>query len=283
MQQSIQHIQQELDGLYSKQEISVLTQLILEEVCGNSYRGITRDKNNHLYGLAICKIEDIVRRLKSGEPVQYILGKAEFYGIPFKVGPDVLIPRPETEELVEWVLSGNLQPGCSVLDIGTGSGCIAVTLAKKLKNAEVHAWDISEGALKVATDNARLNGVKIQFSLRDIFQPVDVDLRFDVIVSNPPYVTESERITMEANVVDYEPHLALFVSDDHALVFYERIADVALQLLNEEGELYFEINRKKGSEVCDMLLNKGFGFLELRRDISGNVRMVRAVKIDGHE
>lgn len=282
MQYSVQHILQELEGLYSKPEISVITQLILEEVCGNSSRGITTDKNTHLSGSERSKAEDIVRRLKSGEPIQYILGKTEFYGMPFVVSPDVLIPRPETEELVEWILAGNRPAGCSVLDIGTGSGCIAVTLAKKMHGADVYAWDISEGALKVASENALLNCVNVQFLLRDIFQPVDTVPFFDVIVSNPPYVTESEKTTMEAIVLGFEPHGALFVPDTHALIFYERIADVALALLRNKGELYFEINREKGVEVCDMLRNKGFESIELRKDISGNDRMVCAVKPEDH-
>lgn len=274
MQHSVQHILQELEGLYTRQEISVLTQLILEEVCGN--------KINHLSGSELRKAEDIAFRLKSGEPIQYILGKTEFYGMPFMVTPDVLIPRPETEELVEWILAGNRQPGFSVLDIGTGSGCIAVTLAKKTHGANVYAWDISERALKVASENAFLNCVNVRFSLRDIFQPVDNSPVFDVIVSNPPYVTESEKTTMETNVLGFEPHGALFVPDDHALIFYERIADVALTSLYNGGELYFEINRDKGTEVCGMLRSKGFTHIELRKDISGNDRMVRAIKPDDH-
>lgn len=274
MQHSVQHILQELEGLYTRQEISVLTRLILEEVCDN--------KINHLSGSGLRKAEDIAFRLKSGEPIQYILGKTEFYGMPFMVTPDVLIPRPETEELVEWILAGNRQPGFSVLDIGTGSGCIAVTLAKKIHGANVYAWDISERALKVASENAFLNCVNVRFSLRDIFQPVDNSPIFDVIVSNPPYVTESEKTTMEANVLGFEPHGALFVPDDHALIFYERIVDVALTSLYNGGELYFEINRDKGTEVCGMLRSKGFTHIELRKDISGNDRMVRAIKPDDH-
>lgn len=270
MQYLVQHILQELEGIYSKPEISVLTRLILEEVCAN--------KNSHLSGSERRKAEDIVHRLKNGEPIQYILGKTEFYGMPFKVTPDVLIPRPETEELVEWILTGDRSPGCSALDIGTGSGCIAVTLAKKMLNANVHAWDISEGALKVASKNALLNGVNIEFSVRDIFQPVDNNPSFDLIVSNPPYVTESEKITMEPNVLDFEPYEALFVPDNHALIFYERIAEIALISLYKGGELYFETNRDKGREVCDMLQGMGFAHIELKKDISGNDRMIRAVK-----
>lgn len=286
MQYSMQHILKELDGLYSKPEISVLTQIILEEVCGHSVRGITTGKNNHLSGSERRKVEDIVLRLKNGEPIQYILGKSEFYGLAFKVTPDVLIPRPETEELVEWILAADCSSGRpsgrSVLDIGTGSGCIAVTLAKKMKYADVYAWDISEGALKIASENALLNGVDVRFSLQDIFQPVDNTLLLDVVVSNPPYVTESEKGKMEPNVLGFEPHVALFVPDDRALVFYERIADVSLVLLRDGGELYFEINREKGPEVCDMLRDKGFDRIELRQDISGNERMIRALKPENH-
>lgn len=282
MQHSARHILQELEGLYSKQEISILTRFILEEVCGNSSGGITTDKNTHLSGSERRKVEDIAYRLKNGEPIQYILGQTEFYGMLFKVTPDVLIPRPETEELVEWILTGHRSQDCAVLDIGTGSGCIAVTLAKKMLNADVYAWDISGGALKVASENALLHGVEIAFSVRDIFQPVDNNPTFDLIVSNPPYVTESEKMTMEANVLDFEPYEALFVPDGHALVFYERIADVALALLRGGGELYFEINRDKGREVCDMLGGKGFTSIALRKDISGNERMVRAVKPEDH-
>ncbi|MDR0422559.1 MAG: peptide chain release factor N(5)-glutamine methyltransferase [Proteiniphilum sp.] len=271
-------LQEELNGLYSGREASVLMQLIFEEICGTPFRGITADKINHLSGLEIGKAEDIVRRLKRGEPIQYILGKTEFYGLSFRVTPDVLIPRPETEELVEWILAGDRQSGRSVLDIGTGSGCIAVTLAEKMRGAEVHAWDVSERALRVASENARLNGVAVRFSVRDIFQPVDGCPLFDVIVSNPPYVTESEKADMEVNVLGFEPHTALFVADDNALLFYERIADVALVLLREGGELYFEINREKGAEVSTLLRSKGFIRMELRKDISGNDRMVRAVR-----
>lgn len=278
MQQIELPILQELDGLYSKQEMHVLTQLILHEVCEGASTGITTGKINHLSGIERRKVEEIVNRLKRGEPIQYITGKTEFYGMPFNVTRDVLIPRPETEELVEWILTGDSKRERAVLDIGTGSGCIAVTLAKKMDNADVHAWDISEGALRIASENAHLNGVDIQFSQRDIFQQVDEVPYFDIIVSNPPYVTESEKGTMEKNVLSFEPHLALFVADDNALLFYVRIADVATLLLKDGGELYFETNREKGMEVCEMLRYKGFVSVELRRDISGNDRMVRAVK-----
>ncbi len=277
-----QHILQELEGIYSRQEISILTRLILEEVCANSFSDITTYKNSHLSGSERGKVQDIVHRLKKGEPIQYLLGKTEFYGIPFKVTPDVLIPRPETEELVEWILTEKRSQGRSVLDIGTGSGCIAVTLAKKMPHADVYAWDVSERALKVASENALLNGVNVEFSVQDIFQSVNSNPTFDLIVSNPPYVTKSEKRYMEINVLGFEPHEALFVPDNHALIFYERIAEIALISLHKGGEIYFETNRDKGGEVCDMLQERGFVNIELKKDISGNERMVRATKPEDH-
>ena len=188
----------------------------------------------------------------------------------------MLIPRPETEELVQWVLESAENKPMKILDIGTGSGCIAVTLAKKLPSAEVHAWDISEDALKVARRNAERNGVKVIFSKRDmLLEPVS-DEKFDIIVSNPPYVTEVEKTEMQENVLNFEPHLALFVPDDNALVFYEKIADFALTNLNKGGQLFFEINRAKGADIARLLEEKGFKNIELRKDISGNERMVMA-------
>lgn len=278
MQHSVLQILKKLDGLYTKSERSILSHLIVEEICGNSSMLRITDKNNHLSNSELRKVQDIVDRLKNREPIQYILGKTEFYGMPFLVSPDVLIPRPETEELVEWIIAENKNTDYLILDVGTGSGCIAVTLAKKIINAEVNAWDISENALDVATKNARLNNVEVRFVKRDIFQPVEEKEFFDIIVSNPPYVTESEKGVMESNVIDFEPHGALFVPDDQALIFYDRIADLALALLHNEGKLYFEINRAKGKEVCNMLVGKGFMQVELKKDLSGNDRMVRAVK-----
>lgn len=278
MQHSVLHLLKKLDGLYTQSELSILSHLIVEEVCGNASMLRITDKNSHLSNSELKKVLDIVDRLENREPIQYIVGKTEFYGFPFFVSPDVLIPRPETEELVEWIIAENKKSGLLMLDIGTGSGCIAVTLAKKIVNSEIYAWDISEKALEVASRNALLNNVNVVFAEQDILQPVDKKECFDVIVSNPPYVTESEKISMDPNVLDFEPHGALFVPDDHALLFYERIADVALLLLHNGGKLYFEINREKGRQVCNMLADRGFTQVELKKDLSGNDRMVRAVK-----
>lgn len=280
--QQIHHIRQELSDLYTPSEIAVLTRIILEVVCGESFHLLKDDKINHLSLSEGIKVNDILTRLKNGEPYQYVLGEAEFYGRRFNVTYDVLIPRPETEELVEWVVSEARDKCSRYLDIGTGSGCIAVTLAKEIPNAQIDAWDISEKALVIASENARHNKAQVIFSQVDILHPLSKSGRYDVIVSNPPYVTESEQKDMSRNVLDFEPHVALFVPDNRPLLFYERIADLAEELLNDGGMLYFEINREKADSLTTLLCNKGFQSVEVRNDISGNPRMIRAIKPMSH-
>lgn len=280
--QHIQYIRHELSGLYTPSEIAVLARIILEEVYGESHHLLTDDKINHLSLSETEKMNDILSRLKNGEPYQYVLGEAEFYGRRFKVTGDVLIPRPETEELVEWVVSDARDKRSSYLDIGTGSGCIAVTLAKEIANARVDAWDISEKALEVAAENAHHNKAQVNFSQVDILRPLTVSGRYDVIVSNPPYVTEAERKEMSRNVLDFEPHVALFVPDNHPLLFYERIADLAKELLHDGGRLYFEINREMAEALVTLLYNEGLQAVEVRNDLSGNPRMIRAQKPVNH-
>lgn len=276
MQNPKYFIKSELKDLYSPDEISSLTRLILEKEFAIPFADILACKFNHLSDAEMQKLTEIVGKLKNSEPIQYILGETDFFGLAFYVNGSVLIPRPETEELVQWVLESAENKPIKILDIGTGSGCIAVTLAKKLPSAEVHAWDISEDALEVARRNAERNGVKVIFSKRDmLLEPVS-DEKFDIIVSNPPYVTEVEKTEMQENVLNFEPHLALFVPDDNALVFYEKIADFALTNLNKGGQLFFEINRAKGADIAHLLEEKGFTNIELRKDISGNERMVMA-------
>ena len=276
MQNPKYFIKSELKDLYSPDEISSLTRLILEKEFAIPFADILACKFNHLSDAEMQKLTEIVGKLKNSEPIQYILGETDFFGLAFYVNGSVLIPRPETEELVQWVLESAENKPIKILDIGTGSGCIAVTLAKKLPSAEVHAWDISEDALEVARRNAERNGVKVIFSKRDmLLEPVS-DEKFDIIVSNPPYVTEVEKTEMQENVLNFEPHLALFVPDDNALVFYEKIADFALTNLNNGGQLFFEINRAKGADIARLLEEKGFKNIELRKDISGNERMVMA-------
>ncbi|GAB5564631.1 MAG: peptide chain release factor N(5)-glutamine methyltransferase [Winogradskyella sp.] len=238
-------------------------------------------------------IFQVLEDLKQQKPIQYILGETEFFGLKFKVNENVLIPRPETEELVDWILSCHSERSeasqqLKILDIGTGSGCIAISLAKHLPNAKVYALDVSHKALKVAENNAKLNDVKIEFINADILKYSnssfweDVAQRqmgfFDIIVSNPPYVRQLEKKEMKPNVLDNEPHLALFVENNEPLVFYNAIANLAVDKLNPNGELFFEINQYLGDEMIVLLKEKGLRDVELKIDLYGNDRMVKATK-----
>jgi release factor glutamine methyltransferase len=222
----------------------------------------------------------ILEQLLKEIPVQYLLGKTSFYGLDFEVNENVLIPRPETEELVEWVLSNNLiiqkSKNLKILDIGTGSGCIAISLAKNLQNAQVFAIDVSEKALVTAQKNAKINAVKVTFINQNILETEDLRQQFDIIVSNPPYVRNLEKEEIKKNVLDNEPHLALFVEDNDALIFYKKIAELAQKNLSEDGQLYFEINQYLGKEMIDLLEKMNFKNIELRKDIYGNDRMMKA-------
>jgi release factor glutamine methyltransferase len=223
---------------------------------------------------------DIVEKLKAFIPIQYIIGVAHFFGLEFEVNPDVLIPRPETEELVQWILSENLKIRKSgdlkILDIGTGSGCIAISLAKNIPDAQLYAIDVSQETLETAKRNAKRNQVQVSFLKENILETPDLGQQFDIIVSNPPYVRNLEKEEIKKNVLDHEPHLALFVDDHDALIFYRKIADLALKNLSPNGRLYFEINQYLGKETMDLLEQKGFSQLELRADIYGNNRMIFA-------
>lgn len=275
MQKTVKYIKESLRPYYPESEISGFTRIIIEYLTGKSYASNIAN-NTEFSSLQLSRLEETLKRLKQQEPIQHITGKTEFFGLQFFVNQDTLIPRPETEELVELILDGNKESGYSVLDIGTGSGCIAIALARYLKESEVEAWDFSERALTVAKENAKLNKVDVNFSQIDVLSDYPTDKRYHIIVSNPPYITESEKEEMEDNVLQYEPHSALFVPDNQPLLFYERIADIALQLLNNEGKLYFEINRAKGKETTEMLAAKGFSNIELLKDMSGNDRMISA-------
>ena len=274
----VEYIRSQLIEIYTKSELRVISSLILEEVCNLSFSDIVSCKFKNLSITEKQKITHIIKRLQNNEPIQYVLGKTEFYGLDFIVNPSVLIPRPETEELVEWILLETKQINPHLLDIGTGSGCIAIALAKHLHYGTVDAWDISKEALKVAKDNAALNHVSIKFSKVNVLEPIDTDKRFDIIVSNPPYITVSEKKLMEKNVLDFEPHEALFVPNEESLIFYSKISDIALKMLNPKGSLYFEINQAKGTDVMELLIRKGFQDVKLRKDISGNSRMIKATK-----
>lgn len=266
-----------LNGLYSDSEISLLHRLALEHVTGLSAVMLSV-KYTKLSPIQQQEIEKIICRLKNHEPIQYITGETEFFGLPLLVDKNVLIPRPETEELVELVLNENSQERLSVLDIGTGSGAIAIALKKERPAFAVTAWDISPEALAVARKNAERCQTDVRFEQVDVLGGYPNDRQFDIIVSNPPYVLESEKADMEQNVLSYEPHAALFVPDSQALLFYEQIATIASNILKANGKLYFEINAAKGQEVVNLLKAQSFRNVKLFRDISGKQRMVRGEK-----
>ncbi|MDP5199682.1 peptide chain release factor N(5)-glutamine methyltransferase [Flavobacterium sp. DG2-3] len=221
--------------------------------------------------------EELLKQLKKEVPIQYLLGKTNFYGLDFEVNENVLIPRPETEELVEWIINENAGSEKSkkikILDIGTGSGCIAISLAKNLPNAEVFGIDVSKKAIETAKRNAITNNVDVTFMLLNILETEEFTCQFDIIVSNPPYVRNLEKEEIKKNVLDYEPHLALFVEDNDPLVFYRKIASLAHKSLRENGKLYFEINQYLGKEMFELLENMKFKDIELRKDIYDNDRM----------
>lgn len=263
---------------YAETEASALARWILEEEFGFSTLELYAGKDTDFPMEKRNRLNDILVRLARFEPIQYIIGKTEFCGLTLKVSSDVLIPRPETAELVDWIVSDCPQSGLRVLDIGTGSGCIAITLAERMDEAEVSAWDISGKALAVARENALHNNVRIAFSCMDVFNEPTGTSVFDIIVSNPPYITESERAEMERNVLDYEPETALFVPDTDPLRFYRRIAHIGNQMLKPGGKLFFEINRAYGSETAAMLKYGGYSQVEVRSDSYGNARMIKAIK-----
>ena len=224
----------------------------------------------------LLELFSITEELFNEKPIQYILGKTEFFGYPFLVNRHTLIPRPETEELVEWILKSiDVTKSLKILDIGTGTGCIPIALKKKLPNAIISAIDVSEKALKVARENAVLNNVAVQFIQKDILTTKSLEENYDIIISNPPYVRELEKAEIKNNVLENEPHLALFVENDNPLIFYNKIAELAKNYLLKKGLLFFEINQYLGKETKLLLAQKGFKKIELKKDFSGNDRMIK--------
>ena len=276
---------------YEGHEARAVTALLCEELFAMRFTDVIIEPNAPCPEGIDSKIERVVQEVNAGRPVQYIVGYTEFGNLHFKVQEGVLIPRPETEELVEWIASeadtikeathhhSNAQEPLRILDIGTGSGCIAVSLAALLDHAEVVAIDLSEQALRMAAENARMNHTEITFIQRDILSDTLPEAlasqSFDLIVSNPPYVTESERTQMQANVLEYEPEMALFVSDKDPLKFYRAIARHGRHLLKQGGALYFEINEQFGAETARTLQQEGYVGTKVRRDIFEKERMVR--------
>ena len=270
-------IHEGLATAYSDGEIKALTRILATELLGVSQMAFYLKDDITLTTEQQALLDNAIERLAKHEPIQYILGYSDFCGLRFKVTPATLIPRPETSELVEWI--ANESNGTeNILDIGTGSGCIAVSLAHKVPQSKVTAWDISNDALAVATENSNANGCDVAFEQVDILAYQPNDEQFDIIVSNPPYIKENEKIAMHNNVLDWEPHTALFVPDNDPLLFYRAIAEKATTMLRPGGKLYFEINRSHGNETCAMLASLGYTDIELRKDFADNDRMIRAVK-----
>lgn len=278
MQHTLSSIRSALAPDYPESEITGFTRLIFKKVCGYTTADLILYKNNILSDSTRTKIESIVKRLTLHEPIQYILGETEFMGFTFLTAPGVLIPRPETEELVDLIVRENGQDPVRILDIGTGSGCIAISLARLLPTASVSAWDISPAALEIARTNNRSLHAGVSFGEVDILQP---DAKpdsgpFDILVSNPPYVCFDEKTGMEQNVLLYEPHTALFVPDDDPLLFYRAIARSGRTLLAPQGKIYFEINSRFGPQTTELLQQLGYVRINLHQDISGRDRMISA-------
>lgn len=270
----------QLSNLYSGDEISGIINLVFEKILNIKGYQIVVEKDEILSETKSEKLQNVLNRLYTGEPVQYILEEADFYCLKFYVNSSVLIPRQETEELVKWIIDnhGHL-PGLNILDIGTGSGCIAISLCKNLDKPEIYAADISDKALSVTEYNSRKNETQINTIRTDVLN-IDTYTKlyptnfFDIIVSNPPYITESEKISMHKNVTDYEPPEALFVADSNPLIFYSNIISKSKEILKSGGFLYFEINEKYGVELVSLLSENGFTNIELKKDINAKDRMI---------
>ena len=276
------HFINSLEGLYPIEELKSFFYLLAGKYLNLSRINIALQLNNELTHEEQSSFYQAADRLRNHEPIQYILGETEFFGMPITVNKQVLIPRPETEELVSWIIEDVDKNEATILDIGTGSGCIAISLAKKLNNAVVSAIDISTRAIEVAKKNTLINNVNIEFSRVDVLNfEADSDLqhkwesKFDIIVSNPPYVRMQEKKLMKLNVVDHEPDIALFVEDDDPLLFYRKISQLSKQYLRHHGTLYLEINEYLGLEMEKMLNKAGFKHVVLKKDMFGKNRMIK--------
>lgn len=274
---TVRYIKNNLRPLYSPSETDQIIYLIFEHLLNYSKIEIHINQNDIITDVISKKIEDILTGLKKHRPIQYILGNAYFYDLSFKVNEHVLIPRQETEELVRWIIDDNKEKKLNIIDIGTGTGCIAVALAKNIEKSTVFACDKSQKIIDIASENAERNNVAVNFIKKDILNEGEDNIKYDIIVSNPPYVCESEKEMMRPNVLEYEPHSALFVSDEDPLLFYRKIAMFGLKNLKKPGAIYFEINERYGNNVVDLLNLLNYSKVELRQDINRKDRMVRAI------
>ena len=277
MKTILTNIRTQLSSYYSTGEVTALSRILATELLGIKERTYFLKDPVTLDSEQEERLQGALEQLKQQCPIQHILGYEYFCGLSFKVTQATLIPRPETSELVEWI-AGETTDSPRILDIGTGSGCIAISLAKKIPGSKVTAWDISPEALSVAKENSSLNTADVQFAQVDILTHQPAQETFDIIVSNPPYIKEEEKSGMAANVLNWEPHTALFVPDNDPLLFYRTIAQKALAMLAPGGKLFFEINRAYGKETCEMLASCGYTRIELRKDFADNDRMIKAEK-----
>ena len=270
------HFLDELKGIYPEHEILAITNLVLKTHFGIDRLHLLLDSGQIFTSLTMNYIVSICNELKTGKPVQYILGETLFYNCIIKVNNGTLIPRPETEELVDLIIKENKDFRGKIIDIGTGSGCIAIAIKKNLHDAEVTGIDISERALEIATANAILNNVDVSFMKQDIFKFDQRTIsQSGIIVSNPPYVLESEKKFMRSNVLDYEPHNALFVPDKDPLIFYRTIVKLSEKILKPGGKIYFEINENKGEELSRLLKSAGYSEIMIIQDINGKNRFIK--------
>lgn len=275
--------QEELSSLYDEQEVASFFYLILEKLHGLKRIDLALYPETVMDGSHLKQWKKVLSELKTQKPIQYILGETEFYGLRFEVDEHTLIPRPETEELVALILKSisqdnNENQKTKILDIGTGSGCIAISLAKNTVNSKIFALDVSEKALATAKKNADYHKVDIAFLLQNILETEAFDQHFDIIVSNPPYVRVLEKAEIKPNVLEYEPHLALFVEDNDALLFYRKISELAIKQLSVNGKLYFEINQYLGEQIAALVQAYGFNEVKIHKDVYGNDRMISAIK-----
>lgn len=277
MKNILLHIRTELSSYYSPGEVTALSRILVTELLGIENIIYYLKEPIALNTEQQTILQWALERLKEECPIQYILGYEEFCDLRFKVNSSVLIPRPETSELVKWIAK-DTHTNVRILDIGTGSGCIAISLAKKMPNSHITAWDISTDALSVAKENNRLNGTNVTFAQTDILSYNPTGETFDIIVSNPPYIREEEKKDMQPNVLNWEPHSALFVPNNDPLLFYRTIAKKALAMLVPGGKLFFEINRAYGKEICNMLDDYGYTQIKLHKDFADNDRMIKAEK-----
>ena len=272
----------ELIEIFDEKEIESFFYITLEAFHQLKRVDLVLNPTLELDAIQLLQWETVLSQLKEHKPIQYLLGETEFFGLPFYVNENTLIPRPETEELVDWIIKESKAEShkskIKILDIGTGSGCIAISLAKNIPNAQVYAIDVSEKALTIAQKNAERNHIEVTFLHQNILETEDLNQEFDIIVSNPPYVRNLEKEEINKNVLEYEPHLALFVEDDDALIFYRKITELATKNLSDDGQLYFEINQYLGKLMVELLEKYHFKNIELRKDIYGNDRMTFAVK-----